>query len=409
MKILVMNAGSSSQKSCLYELPDGKLPQQPPDPLWEGQISWVDGEDHASVKVKTAQGAALKTKFPPESRGEDTIQLLKTLISGETKVIDAPDEIAIVGHRVVHGGSKCRQSTHITEEVKAEIERLSDFAPIHNPVNLEGIKITEAFLGGAEVPQVAVFDTAFHADLPPAAYVYPGRYEWLEQGIRRYGFHGISHQYCANRAAQLLGQDLQELRLLTCHLGNGASLTAIRNGRSVDTTMGFTPLEGLMMGSRSGSIDPGILIRLLRQDHYTVEQLDTLLNKKSGLEGLSGISNDLRDIEAAIATGNEQAKLALDVYIHRLRWHMGAMLPSLGGVDAIIFTAGVGENAPKIRAEACAAFGFLGVEIDPEKNESQPIDQDIATPDSKVRVLVIHTQEDWAIAQECWRIYHNSI
>lgn len=406
MKILVMNAGSSSQKSCLYELPGGVLPNQPPEPLWSGQINWVEGKDTADLKVK-ANGTTYKTELPAASRADATTKLLATLWSSETQVIESPQAIALVGHRVVHGGEHYRQSIKITAAVKAAIEQLADFAPVHNPVNLAGIEITEQILGAA-VTQVAVFDTAFHAQLPPAAYVYPGRYEWLDQGIRRYGFHGISHQYCADRAAQLLGRDLTELRLLNCHLGNGASLAAIRNGYSIDTTMGFTPLEGLMMGSRSGSLDPGIIIHLLRQKDYTLDELDTLLNQDCGLEGLSGVSNDMREIDTAIAQGNERAQLAFDVYIHRLRWHMGAMLASLGGADAFIFTAGVGENTPKVRAAACAGFEWLGVKLDATKNEGAPVDQDIAAPDSTVRVLVIHTQEDWAIAQSSWHIYTNN-
>jgi acetate kinase len=406
MKILVMNAGSSSQKSCLYELPGGVLPSQPLDPLWSAQINWVEGKDTAELKVK-ANGATLKQELASAARADHTFKMLETLWSGDTQVVESPQAIALVGHRVVHGGSNYRQSVLITSAVKAEIDRLSDFAPVHNPVNLAGIEITEKILG-SKIPQVAVFDTAFHAQLPPAVYVYPGRYEWLDKGIRRYGFHGISHQYCTYRAAQLLGRAVKDLRLLNCHLGNGASLAAIRNGHSIDTTMGFTPLEGLMMGSRSGSLDPGIIIRLLRQEGYTIDQVDTLLNQDSGLEGLSGISNDMREIDAAIAQGNERAKLALDVYIHRLRWHMGAMLASLEGADAFIFTAGVGENDAKVRAAACAGFEWLGVKLDPAKNEARPVDQDIATPDSSVRVLVIHTQEDWAIAQDCWRIYTNN-
>lgn len=406
MKILVMNAGSSSQKSCLYELPDAALPSQPLEPLWSAQINWVEGKDTADLKVN-ANGITLKHVLPSADRAEDVSKMLETLWSGDTQVVESPHAIALVGHRVVHGGDHYRQSIQITAEVKAEINRLADFAPVHNPVNLQGIEITEQILG-TEIPQVAVFDTAFHAHLPPAAYVYPGRYEWLAQGIRRYGFHGISHQYCAHRAAQLLGRDLTELRLLNCHLGNGASLAAICNGVSIDTTMGFTPLEGLMMGSRSGSLDPGIIIRLLRQEDYTLDQLDTLLNQDCGLEGLSGVSNDMREIDTAIAQGNERAQLAFDVYIHRLCWHMGAMLASLGGADAFIFTAGVGENTPKVRAAACAAFEWLGVKLDLAKNEAHPVDQDIATPDSTVRVLVVRTQEDWAIAQDCWRIHTNN-
>jgi acetate kinase len=254
---------------------------------------------------------------------------------------------------------------------------------------------------GDQVPQVAVFDTAFHAQMPDAAAIYPGAYEWIEQGIYRYGFHGTSHAYCAERAAELLGQDLKDLRLITCHLGNGASLAAIRDGRSIDTTMGFTPLDGLMMGSRSGSVDPSILIHLIRHHGYDADQLDHLLNQASGLLGISGLSNDLRQIMSAIDAGNDRAKLALEIYIHRLRSCMGAMLASLGGLDALIFTAGVGEHSPPIRA---AAFAFLGLKLDLDKNAGRPRDAVISTLDSTVKVLVIHTQEDWAIARDCWRL-----
>jgi acetate kinase len=249
-----------------------------------------------------------------------------------------------------------------------------------------------------------VFDTGFHATLPDAAAIYPGPYEWVEEGIRRYGFHGISHQYCSNRAAQILDRDLASLRLITCHLGNGCSLAAIKNGRSIDTTMGFTPLDGLMMGSRSGSVDPGILIYLLRQSNYSAERLDYVLNKASGLRGISGVSSDLPQVIAAIAQGNYRAQLAWDMYVHHLRSGIGSMLPSLGGLDALVFTAGIGEKSPGIRQAACEAFSFLGLKIDPSKNQQQPIDQDIATDNSAVRVLVIRTQEDWAIAQQCWQL-----
>ena len=252
--------------------------------------------------------------------------------------------------------------------------------------------------------QVAVFDTAFHRSIPDAAAIYPGPYEWVEQDIIRYGFHGISHQYCAERTADILGKDLQSLRIITCHLGNGCSLAAIKNGRSIDTTMGFTPLDGLMMGSRSGSVDPGILIYLLEQKICTVKDLDNLLNKASGLSGISGISSDMRQIKAAISQGNQRAQLAYDIYVHRLRSSIGAMLASLGGLDALVFTAGIGENYPEIRQAACEAFGFLGIQIDAGKNNSKPVDEDITTSDSSIKVLVIHTQEDWQIARECYKL-----
>jgi acetate kinase len=403
MKILVLNAGSSSQKSCLYDFAAVPQADQPLEPLWEAHIDWTHHNGVAELKVKTAQGQQLEQEFQLESRADAVSQMLKTLWSGETKVIEHQSEIQAVGHRVVHGGQDYQQSTRITPKVKEAIARLAIFAPIHNPANLEGIVAIEQVLGD-QVPQVAAFDTAFHAHLPPAAYVYPGPYEWLEQGIRRYGFHGISHQYCAHRAAQLLQQKLADLRLIVCHLGNGCSLSAIRHGHSIDTTMGFTPLEGLMMGSRSGSVDPGILIHLLRQKNYSADELDAMLNRQSGLLGLSGVSADMRQINSAIAQGDARAQLALDVYIHRLRSHIGSMLTSLGGLDALVFTAGVGENSPVVRAAACDAFPFLGLNLDPNKNANSPIDTDIATPDSAVRVLVIHTQEDWAIAQECWNV-----
>jgi acetate kinase len=403
MKILVLNGGSSSQKSCLYEL-NNVLPDRPLQPLWEAQIDWTHQQGIAELKVKTAKGDRLEEEFASDSREAAISRMLETLWQGQTQVTNSLNEIDIVGHRVVHGGQDYQQSTLISPDVKKAIARLSVFAPVHNPVNLEGIEAIEKIL--ANVPQVAVFDTAFHAQLPPAAFVYPGPYEWLENGIRRYGFHGISHQYCARRAADILGQDLADLRLISCHLGNGCSLAAIRGGWSVDTTMGFTPLEGLMMGSRSGSIDPGILIHLLKQSEFTAEKLDCILNRNSGLKGISGVSSDLRQIGDAIARGNQRAQLALDIYIHRLRAGIGAMLASLGGLDALIFTAGVGENSAVVRAAACEAFGFIGLKLDGDKNKQSPIDRDIAAVDSAVRILVIHTQEDWEIARECWKLYH---
>ncbi|MEG3966602.1 acetate kinase [Microcoleus sp. T2B6] len=403
MKILVLNAGSSSQKSCLYELND-VLPDRPLQPLWSAQIDWTHQQGIAELKVKTAKGDRLEEEFASESRKDAISRMLESLWRGRTQTINDLKEINIVGHRVVHGGEDYQQSTLISPDVKKAIARLSVFAPVHNPVNLEGIEAIEKIL--EDVPQVAVFDTAFHAQLPPAAFVYPGPYEWLENGIRRYGFHGISHQYCARRAADLLGRDVADLRLVSCHLGNGCSLAAIRGGWSVDTTMGFTPLEGLMMGSRSGSIDPGILIHLLKQSDFTAEKLDGILNRNSGLKGISGVSSDLRQIGDAIAQGNQRAQLALDIYIHRLRAGIGAMLASLGGLDALIFTAGVGENSAVVRDAACEAFGFIGLKLDEEKNQHSPIDQDIAAVDSAVRILVIHTQEDWEIARECWKLYH---
>ncbi|MBN3870491.1 acetate kinase [Nostoc sp. JL33] len=406
MKILVLNAGSSSQKSCLYEIADNALPTQAAQPIWEGKINWTQDQGVAEIEVKTGTGATLQESISGDSPQAHFTYMLHTLSEGDTKVIDQLSEIDVVGHRIVHGGEDYRDSVVITEDVKKAIARLSNLAPAHNPAALSGIEAIEKIL--KNVTQIAVFDTGFHATLPDAAAIYPGPYEWVEEGIRRYGFHGISHQYCSGRAAQILGQDVPPERLITCHLGNGCSLAAIKNGRSIDTTMGFTPVEGLMMGSRSGSVDPGILIYLLRYCNYSVEKLDHILNKASGLKGISGVSSDMREVREASAQGNSRAQLAWDIYVHRLRSGIGAMLTSLGGLDALVFTAGVGEHSAEIRQAACEAFGFLGLKIDLEKNQQQPVDEDIATPDSAVRVLVIHTQEDWAIAGQCWQLLKKS-
>jgi acetate kinase len=400
MKLLILNACSSSQKSCLYDFDE--LPADPISPRWEGQVDWTVQAGMATFQVKTAKGDEYHETLPSQSRSQDTHVLLSTLWSGKTQVMESPKAIDLVGHRVVHGGAEYTASTWIDAPVKAAIARLAVFAPMHNPANLEGIETVEALLG--DVPQVAVFDTAFHGSLPAAAYTYPGSYEWLAQGIRRYGFHGTSHSYCAQRAAHLLQRDVTTLNLITCHLGNGCSLAAIRDGQSIDTTMGFTPLDGLMMGSRSGAIDPGILLHLMRQQHWGADELDHLLNHQSGLFGLSGRSADMRQILTAMAEGDPRSQLAFAVYIHCLRRYIGAMLANLGGLDALIFTAGVGEHSPQVRAAVCQDWGFWGIELDDHQNQACQPDMDIATAKAAVRVLVIHTQEDWAIAQECWRL-----
>jgi acetate kinase len=401
MKILVLNAGSSSQKSRLYEIGD-TVPTLPPEPLWEGNADWTKEKGTATIEITPAHGETVKQEISVGSRSEIVEQMLKTLWSGQTRVIEQPTDIQLIGHRVVHGGPHYTRSVRITAEVKEEILRVSSFAPLHNPVNLEGIETMEHLLPG--VPQVAVFDTAFHSHMPLEKVVYPGPYSWYEQDIKRYGFHGTSHQYCAERSAQILGRDLNSLRIINCHLGNGCSVAAIQHGHSVDTSMGFTPVEGLMMGTRTGSIDPGILVYLQREQHATADQLDQVLNKQSGFLGISGVSNDLRQVEKAAAEGNERAKLAINMFIYRLRFFIGAMVASLGGVDVLTFTAGVGEHAPEIRSGACEALGFLNLKIDQEKNAASPVDQDIASADSAVRVLVVHTEEDWQIAKECWHV-----
>ena len=406
MNVLVLNSGSSSQKSCLYQIGD-TLPQDPPGCIWEGKIEWADGK--AEYSIRNSRGVSRKNLPSVGSRAQAIERLLQSLWSGETQAISKPSDIDVVGHRVVHGGPQHFEPTVVTAEVKSAIQSVSVFAPLHNRAELQGMEIVAKLLG--PVPQIAVFDTGFHHNMPLAAATYPGPYEWFEQGIRRYGFHGINHQYCAQRAAELLGKNLNSLKLVTSHLGNGCALAAIRDGRSVDTTMGFTPLEGLMMGTRSGSVDPGVLTYLMRRRHFLDEQLDDVLNKKSGLLGISGISSDMREVLDARRNGTEPAKmararLALDMYVHRLQSGIGAMVAVLGGADALVFTAGVGENSPEVRGAACDNLAFLGVRLDQEKNAQSPLDKDkdVSAPDAAVRVLLIHAQEDWMIARACWNL-----
>jgi acetate kinase len=404
MKILVLNSGSSSQKACLYDLAR-ELPDAPPRPLWEGKIEWLG--DCAKLEARTASGAKTEQELKRGERAEATAQLLYALVSGETRVLTQLPEIDVVGHRIVNGGRKFTRPIVVTAEVKAAIAEMAKFAPLHNRVELAGIALIEKECGAA-VPQVAVFDTGFHSGLSDAAAIYPGPYEWAERGIRKFGFHGINHKYCAGRAAQLLGRDVASLKLVTCHLGNGCSLAAVHRGKSIDTTMGFTPLDGLMMGTRSGAVDPGILTYLLRDGHTDGKTLDETLNTRSGLFGISGVSGDMREIITAIRGGNKRAQLAFDMFVHRLRSGIGSMIAALNGVDAIIFTGGIGENSAEVRAAASESFEFLGLRIDAEKNFTVHPDQDIATVISRVRVFVIQAQEDWAIAQECWKLQQRS-
>lgn len=392
MIILVLNAGSSSQKSCLYSL--GKLlPDTPCEPLWEAHIDWTVAQDKGILTVKSN---GIKQKIELTERNTALRALLDTLVTGQTKVLASLNDINVVGHRVVHGGAKYNQATVITPEVKQAIADLIPLAPNHNPAHLEGINTIEKIL--PQVPQVAVFDTAFHGTIPQRAHIYPLPYEWYEKGIRRYGFHGISHEYCANRTAQILQQPLESLRIVTCHLGNGCSLAAIKDGICIDTTMGFSPLEGLMMGTRCGSIDPQIPIYIMEEYGLNTQQLNKIFNKESGLKGVSGVSADMRGILKAIADGNQQAQLAFDIYIHRLKTAIGAMVASLNGLDVLVFTAGVGENSSIVREKTCVGLTYLGLQLDLAKNNGSPGNENIATDNSQVQVLVIPTQEDWAIS-----------
>ena len=407
MKILVLNSGSSSQKASLFDLA-APLPIDPPKPLWEGKLEWRD--DRATLEARTSSGAVLKENVERSERSAATSQLLNELASGKTRVLESLSEIDVVGHRIVNGGRCCTRPTVITAEVKSAIEKMAVFAPLHNRLELDGIALIEALFQKCRgaVPQVAVFDTGFHSGLSDAAAIYGGPYEWVEQGIRKFGFHGINHQYCAARAAHILGRNLADLKLISCHLGNGCSLAAIRGGQSVDTTMGFTPLDGLMMGTRSGSVDPGILTYLMREKKLDGKALDEVLNSRSGLLGISGISADMREIITAMKNGNQRAQLAFDIFVHRLRAGVGSMLAGLNGADVIVFTGGIGENSPEVRAGTCSHFSFLKLALDTTKNSAKPVDTDLSSPESSVRILVIRAQEDWAIARECWKLFSHA-
>ncbi len=301
----------------------------------------------------------------------------------------------------MHGGAKLTCPTRVTPEVRQAIADVASIAPLHNQSGLQGIDLATKLF--SDTPQFAVFDTGFHRTLPDEAKIYAGPYSWYEHGIRRYGFHGINHEYCAHRAAQMLRRDLRALKMVTCHLGNGCSLAAIAGGKRVDTPMGFTPLEGLDMGTRGGSVDPGILVHLLRSGTSAAD-LDNVLNRQSGLLGVSGLSSDMRDIVQATANGSQRAKLGFDIFIHRRCVSIAAMAASLQGLDVLVFTAGIGENSAEVRAAACARLSFPGISLDQEKNAAAKPDGDTSASDSRVRVLVIRAQEDWSIAQTCYSL-----
>jgi acetate kinase len=400
MKILVLNSGSSSQKSALFEL-GRDASDDPVLPLWEGKLQW-DG-DKEELHIRSRSGNEIRREGKTGVHRAALESMLDHAWSGPTAALKSPDEIQIVGHRIVHGGSKLTKPVRITSQVRQDIESVAAIAPLHNQAGLEGIKLIEKLL--PDIPQIAVFDTGFHRTMPDEAFTYPVPYDWYEKkGIRRFGFHGINHEYCAHRAARMLQRNLSDLKIVTCHLGNGCSLCAIDGGKSIDTTMGFTPLEGLMMGTRSGSIDPGILTHLIRTEEAKPTELDNILNHQSGLLGISGLSSDVRDILDAMRKGNERAKLAFDIFIHRLASGIGSMAASLSGIDVLVFSAGIGENSPDIRLKTCASLAFLGIELNDSANASAKPDIDISPPDSRVRVLVIRAQEDWSIARECLRL-----
>ncbi|RKV90517.1 MAG: acetate kinase [Bacteroidetes bacterium] len=390
MKVLVLNCGSSSIKYKLYDMNGQKE-------LASGGIEKI-GLPDSFLKFTLSDGSkqVITQEIKEHTAGIELI--LKTLTDAKYGAIKSLDQIDAVGHRVVHGGDKFCSSVVINQEVIDKIEECVDLAPLHNPANLKGIYAIQKIL--PKVPQVAVFDTSFHQTMPSYAYIYALPYDYYEKyGVRRYGFHGTSHRYVAKRGCEFLGLDLENSRIITAHIGNGGSITAIKNGKSIDTSMGMTPVEGLMMGSRSGSVDPGVLTYLMEKENLSTRQINDIINKKSGLVGVSGVSSDMRDIENAIEQGNERARLAMDMYFYYILKYVSGYIAVLGGVDAIIFTGGVGENQPIMRKYVCDSLAFLGVDFNNELNDRiKGRETELTFPNSKVRVAVIPTNEELAIA-----------
>jgi acetate kinase len=401
MKILVLNSGSSSLK---YQLIDAHTEEV----VAKGLAECIGVAQRCGQIVQETKLAG-KISFETEMNCHDDAmdRVFALLTDPEKGVVKRVDEIAAVGHRVVHGGEKFVQPTLITDDVLEGIEKVSQLAPLHNPPNIAGIRACMRLMPG--IPQVAVFDTAFHATIPDCAFMYALPYDYYTAfGVRRYGFHGTSHQYVAGIALDMLakrGVAPEASRIVTCHLGNGCSMTAIRGGRAVDTSMGLTPTEGLVMGTRSGDLDPAILVYLARRLDAPASDIDRIINKESGLLGVSGLSSDMRDIEEAAAKGHARAALALEVFCYRIRKYIGAYAAAMGGLDAIVFTAGIGENSPVVRERACRHLGFLGVELDEAKNASERGRAvDLAKASSRVRVLLVPTNEERMIARETMRV-----
>jgi len=390
MNVLVINCGSSSLKFQLINSEseavlakglcerigiDGRLTYQP-----------AGGEKNVSEKAMPTHTEAIQF-------------VIDALTDADTGVVKSLDEIGAVGHRVVHGGEKFAKSVVVTPEVKAAIAECNDLAPLHNPANLIGIEACESLMPGT--PQVVVFDTAFHQTMPEKAYMYGLPYEYYEEyKVRRYGFHGTSHSFVSKRVAEIVGKPYNATKTIVCHLGNGASVSAVLNGESVDTSMGLTPLEGLVMGTRSGDIDPAIMEFIAKKENLDIAGIMNVLNKKSGVEGVSGVSSDFRDLEAAAKAGNKRAELAIDVFAYRVAKYVGAYTAAMNGVDNIVFTAGIGENCALVRTKVCSYLGYLGITIDEEANGKRGEEIVISTPDSKVKVLVVPTNEELAIARE---------
>lgn len=391
MKILVINCGSSSLKYQLVDMTNEGV-------MAKGLVERIGIQ--GSVLTHRPDGGDKIIIEHPMRDHKDAIKLvLDALIDPKHGVIKEMSEISAVGHRVVHGGEKYSASVLINDEVMKALEECTHLAPLHNPPNMIGINACRTLM--PSTPMVAVFDTAFHQTMPEEAYMYAIPYElYQKHGIRRYGFHGTSHRYVSQVVAEQLGKDIKDIKIITCHLGNGASVAAIKNGKAIDTSMGFTPLEGLVMGTRCGDMDPAIVTFLQKEEGLTAADADNLMNKKSGVFGLSGVSSDFRDIEEAAAQGNHRAQLALDVFHYRVKKYIGSYAAALGGVDAIVFTAGLGENSPETRRDVCKGLEFLGIEIDQEKNKVRGKLTEVSKEGSKTRVFLIPTNEELMIARD---------
>lgn len=400
MKVLVINAGSSSIKYQLIDMTNENL-------LAKGQCDRI-GIDGGNFKQKNSDGTEYKVEVDIPDHAAGIKLVVDALTDKEHGVIASMSEISAVGHRVVHGGEKFSGSVMITEEVIDAIKECSSLSPLHNPANITGIKACEEIMG-KDVPQVGVFDTSFHQTMPDFAYMYPIPYQYYEKyKLRRYGFHGTSHRYVTARAAEMLGKKPEEINIVTCHLGNGSSITAVKNGKSFDTTMGVTPLEGLMMGTRSGSIDPAIIPFLMEKEGMSGSDIDKMLNKQSGILGVTGgVTSDNRDIEDGAKNGNERYKLIESMLCHQITKYVGGFAAAMGGIDAVVFTGGIGENNPQYRARVAENLKFMGVEINAEANEKAKRtsdENDISTPDAKVKMLVIPTNEELMIARDTYAL-----
>ena len=398
MKILVLNCGSSSIKYKLFDMDSKSV-------IAQGGIEKIGLPDSfLKLTLPNGEKKILEKNIPEHTVGVEFI--LNTLTSPEYGAIKSLDEINAVGHRMVHGGEKFSKSVLLTKEVLDAFTACNDLAPLHNPANLKGVHAIEAIL--PNVPQIGVFDTAFHQTMPDYAYMYAVPYELYEKyGVRRYGFHGTSHRYVSKRVCEFLGVKPEGQRIITCHIGNGGSITAIKDGKCVDTSMGLTPLEGLMMGTRSGDIDAGAVSFIMEKEGLDPQGISNLLNKKSGVMGIFGKSSDMRDLENAVAEGDPKARLAENMYFYRIKKYIGAYAAALGGVDIIVFTGGVGENQASARWGACSGLEYMGVKLDAEKNKVRGEEMVISTDDSKVKVVVIPTDEELMIASDTVAILNN--